>query len=248
MHIPPFNNRNKPIVDVEDSRVPLVYFNIAKLTADGTSLLYFSWLGGSGYEELETEGVSNAAGDFYVAGSTGSADFPVTPGVFQTTLKGFGDGWVAKIDTDGKLVFATLFGGSSQGWEGFFGPVVDGAGNVYATGRFRSNDCPVTADAFQAEKGDPGSTIHDAFLAVFSPDGRNLLYGTYFGGAGIDHGRHLGIHPDGSTVVIIGETKSTDLPMVNAPQSSPAGAFLAKFRISEPSADLFEDGFESETN
>ena len=33
MHIPPFDNRNKPIVDVDDSRVPLVYFNIAKLAA-----------------------------------------------------------------------------------------------------------------------------------------------------------------------------------------------------------------------
>lgn len=33
MHIPPFDNRNKPIVDVDDSRVPLVYFNIANLAA-----------------------------------------------------------------------------------------------------------------------------------------------------------------------------------------------------------------------
>ena len=31
MHIPPFENHNKPIVDVNDSRVPLTYFNIVKL-------------------------------------------------------------------------------------------------------------------------------------------------------------------------------------------------------------------------
>ncbi|MCR9137456.1 MAG: 5-deoxy-glucuronate isomerase [Alphaproteobacteria bacterium] len=31
MHIAPFDNKNKPIVDVEDSRVPLNYFNIVKL-------------------------------------------------------------------------------------------------------------------------------------------------------------------------------------------------------------------------
>ena len=31
MHIPPFDNQNKPIVDVDDARVPLVYFNIVKL-------------------------------------------------------------------------------------------------------------------------------------------------------------------------------------------------------------------------
>ncbi|MEL6520808.1 MAG: 5-deoxy-glucuronate isomerase [Pseudomonadota bacterium] len=33
MHIPPFDNLNKPIVDVEDSTVPLNYFNIVKLEA-----------------------------------------------------------------------------------------------------------------------------------------------------------------------------------------------------------------------
>jgi 5-deoxy-glucuronate isomerase len=31
MHIPPFNNANKPIIDADDARVPLNYFNIVKL-------------------------------------------------------------------------------------------------------------------------------------------------------------------------------------------------------------------------
>ena len=31
MHIPPFDNQNKPIVDVDDALVPLNYFNIVKL-------------------------------------------------------------------------------------------------------------------------------------------------------------------------------------------------------------------------
>ena len=34
MHIEPFDNKNKPIVDVNDSRVPLNFFNIVKLTTD----------------------------------------------------------------------------------------------------------------------------------------------------------------------------------------------------------------------
>ena len=33
MHIPPHDNRNRPIVDVDDARVPLNYFNIVKLKA-----------------------------------------------------------------------------------------------------------------------------------------------------------------------------------------------------------------------
>lgn len=32
MHIPPFENQNKPIVDAGDSKVPLTYFNIVKLS------------------------------------------------------------------------------------------------------------------------------------------------------------------------------------------------------------------------
>ena len=31
MHIPPYDNRNKPVIDVGDGRVPLNYFNIVKL-------------------------------------------------------------------------------------------------------------------------------------------------------------------------------------------------------------------------
>ncbi len=34
MHIPPFNNKNKPIVDLGDNHVPLNYFNIVKLKKD----------------------------------------------------------------------------------------------------------------------------------------------------------------------------------------------------------------------
>ena len=31
MHIPPFDNQNKPIIDIDDKDVPLTYFNIVKL-------------------------------------------------------------------------------------------------------------------------------------------------------------------------------------------------------------------------
>ncbi len=34
MHIPPFDNENKPIVDMDDKKVPLNYFNIIKLQKD----------------------------------------------------------------------------------------------------------------------------------------------------------------------------------------------------------------------
>ncbi|MHC4403503.1 MAG: hypothetical protein ACYTG0_27920, partial [Planctomycetota bacterium] len=209
---------------------------VAKLSSDGKRLVYFSWLGGSANDEIETEGVSDAAGNFYVAGCTASEDFPTTPDAFQRQLKGGGqgawdgDGWVARINNGGSLAFATLYGGTDVGNEGFFGPVVDPRGNVYCAGRFRSTDCPVTPNASQKRKaGAPGS--QDAMLVVFSPDGRQLLYGSYFGGSDVDHGRHIGIHPNGSTVHIIGETRSQDIPLTNPVQRTPGGAFLARFAL-----------------
>ena len=39
MHIPPYDNKNAPLVDVEDSLVPLNYFNIVKL-AKGEAFEY----------------------------------------------------------------------------------------------------------------------------------------------------------------------------------------------------------------
>ena len=179
------------------------------------------------------------AGNVYMCGGTGSGNWPTTPGAVQSELKDgrtdgrrrFADGWVAKISHDGKLVFATLYGGTAPGPEAFFGPSVDPWGYVYCTGRFSSTDCPVTPDAFQRQRGGTKS-LHDAVLAVFSPDGRQLVYGSYFGGSGVDMARHLAVRPDGSAVYIIGETASQDLPLVEPLQRTPAGAFLARFDLS----------------
>jgi hypothetical protein len=213
---------------------------IAKLSPDGRRLVYFSWLGGSRYEGIETEGVSDTNGNFYVAGSTSSADFPVTAGAFQTKLRGAdpdngfaGDGFVAKINDDGSLGFATLFGGSRTGNEDLFGPAVGANGTVCATGRFRSNDLPVTAHALQPEKAGKPDT-QDSALACFSPDGKELRYASYFGGSGKDHGRHIAVGPDGHTFHIVGETSSRNLPLTNPPRDEFAGAFIAKFRLSKP--------------
>ncbi len=225
---------------------------VAKISIDGRKLLYFSWLGGDGPDEIETEGVSDAAGNFYVAGSTGSDDFPVSPGAFQSTLKGgtavgwkdslkawlngtslhrtFADGMVAKINNDGSLGLATLYGGSDPANENFFGPVVTPAGDVCATGRFRSTDLPLTAHALQRIKSGPAGS-QDTVLVCFSPDGRKLRYASYYGGSGIDHGRLIGIGPDGNTLFIAGETRSTDLPLKNAYNTEMSGAFIAKFRL-----------------
>jgi hypothetical protein len=210
---------------------------IAKLSPDGRRMVYFSWLGGSAFDEIETEGVSDPQGNIYVAGGTASPDFPVSPGAAQTLLRGgdpdnafAGDAFLVKVNDDGTLGFSTLYGGSEPGNENFFGPVVTPAGDACATGRFRSTDLPLTAHALQRNKAGSRDD-QDAVLVCFSQDGKQLRYASYYGGSGIDHGRLLAIGPDGNTFVIVGETRSTDLPLENAYNSRPSGAFIAKFRL-----------------
>ncbi|PYV65572.1 MAG: hypothetical protein DMG97_31955, partial [Acidobacteria bacterium] len=60
---------------------------VTKLSSTGSALIYSSYLGGSGNEHPEGL-VIDAQGNAYVAGDTGSTNFPVTPGAFQPQLKG----------------------------------------------------------------------------------------------------------------------------------------------------------------
>jgi hypothetical protein len=60
---------------------------VSKLNATGSSLLYSTYLGGSGYNENAITSIAlDGEGGAYIAGVTGSADFPVTAGAFQTVL------------------------------------------------------------------------------------------------------------------------------------------------------------------
>jgi hypothetical protein len=72
-----------------DPRYPLVI---------DPSLVYSTYLGGSLNQGL---GIAvDISGNAYVTGVTDSADFPTTPGAFQINLKGGGDAFVAKLQTN----------------------------------------------------------------------------------------------------------------------------------------------------
>jgi hypothetical protein len=69
---------------------------VTRLNAAGTGLVFSSYLGGENGDNARAIGV-DAAGSIYVAGDTGSFDFPITPGAFQTQLGGAIDIFVTKI-------------------------------------------------------------------------------------------------------------------------------------------------------
>lgn len=182
---------------------------IAKLNASGTELVFATFLGGSGWDEgraLHT----TALGEIYLMGTTSSADFPTTPGAFDTSYNGQGDGFVAQLSSDGAaLVFATYIGGQS----GDVGNAIDrdDSGNVYVAGGTVSNDFPTTPGAFDTSYNDGG----DGYVAKLSPNGANLIYGSYIGGSDEEVAYALAVASP-CEATITGNTRSDDYPTTPA--------------------------------
>jgi hypothetical protein len=190
------------------------YAFVTKLNTTGSALVYSTYLGGISLNGLEegTDISVDDEGNAYVVGNTGSTDFPVTPGAFDTSLgtssQGitYQDAFVAKLNPTGSaLVYSTYLGGS--GGETGLGITVDASGSVYVTGSTASTDFPTTPGALQ-------STLHgvDAFITKFSPAGSALIYSTYLGGSNDDQGNGITVGVSGS-VYVTGGTVSPDFPV-----------------------------------
>jgi Beta-propeller repeat len=194
---------------------------VAKLNPAGSGIEYCTYIGGSADDRAYGIAV-DASGSAYITGSTTSHNFP-TRYPIQSMIQGGRSAFVLKLNPAGNmLVFSTYLGGN--GSDTAYGIALDAAGNSYVVGDTTSMDFP--AAAFQS--GYHGS--QDAFVAKISADGGRLLYGTYLGGAAIDHGAAIAVDAGGSAY-ITGSTYSLDFPVANAFQSSIGGwcdAFVAR--------------------
>ena len=197
---------------------------ITKINASGSALIYSTYLGGSGYDAGMGIAV-DASGNAYVAGNTGSIDFP-TANALQPASGGGEDAFVAKINASGSaLVYSTYLGGSAL--ENGEAIAVDTAGNAYVTGQTSSTNFP-TANALQSTSG---GGYYNAFVTKINASGSALVYSTYLGGSGSDGGSGIAVDASGN-VYVTGNTSSTNFPKVNALQSTLAGnynGFVTKF-------------------
>ena len=175
---------------------------VTKFSANGSTLLYSTYLGGSGNEYGTGIAVDNGA--VYVLGYTGSSLFPTTAGAYDMTYNGGSDVFVSKLSPDGStLLYSTYLGGTGDDYG--YGIAVDN-GVVYVTGATTSNLFPTTVDTFDMTYN--GGT--DAFLIKLSPDGSTLLYSTYLGGTGDDYG--YGIAAGNGVAYVTGYTSSNPFP------------------------------------
>ncbi len=197
---------------------------VTKLSNPGNSLIYSTYLGGSGAENEYGIGggiAVDGSGYAYVRGYTYSSDFP-TENPYQT-YQGDADVFVTKLSSSGNsLIYSTYLGGGSR--DVGFGIAIDNSGNAYVTGYTYSSDFP-TLNPYQADQGS-----YDAFVTKLSSTGNSLIYSTYLGGGDDDGG--LGIAVDGSgNAYVAGYTHSSDFPTLNPYQTDQGGldVFVTKF-------------------
>jgi hypothetical protein len=178
---------------------------VARLSADGTALRWATFLGGTDDDYVQGIAVE-ADGRATVAGSTISADFPTTPGAYDTSHNGYGDTFVTRLSADGSdLAYSTFLGGADGDLTSALALGEDGSATV--AGSAYGTDFPLTPDAFDTSHN--GGT--DAFVARLSADGDSLLYATFLGGTDDDYARGVAMGADG-TVVVVGLTYSADFP------------------------------------
>jgi hypothetical protein len=191
-------------------------------------LIYSTYLGGS-TQDIAYGIAVDSNGNAYIAGSTGSTDFPVTPGAFQTTENGAtSNAFVTKLNPTGTaLVYSTYLGGNAQ--DTAYGIAVDSSGNAYVAGSTSSTDFPATPGAFQTSS----RGTSNAFVTKLNPTGTALIYSTFLGGNTQDAAYGIAVDNSGNAY-IAGYTDSTNFPITpGAFQTSSRGggsnaAFVTK--------------------
>lgn len=196
---------------------------VSKLSADGTSLVYSTYLG---YQSEGHAIAIDATGAAYLTGQTyGNAPFPTTAGAVQPApgeTAGMNT-FVAKLTLAGSaLAYSTYLGGSLGDHDTGNGIAVDALGSAYVTGVTASQKFPVT-HALQATFPGGGAGTDHAFVARLTPTGGGLVYSTYLGGSGRDEGHAIAVDPAGNAY-ITGTTSSVDFPLQAPVQPAQAGS------------------------
>jgi uncharacterized protein (TIGR03437 family) len=203
---------------------------VMKLNPTGSAVIFSTYLGGSDDDSAGAIAL-DSANNVYVAGTTSSSGFPVTPGAYRTTyFGGTSDIFVTKLAADGQsLVYSTFLG--SHGTDQGNGLAVDSTGSAIVVGDTDSDAYPVTSDAAQNRR----SGVHDGVISKLNPAGNALLYSSFIGGGNEDSASAIAVDA-ADNVYLTGYTASTNFPVASgAAQSLPGGgatdAFVVKYAL-----------------
>ncbi len=174
---------------------------------------------GDAFPRTVTAIATDTAGNTYVAGNRGNPGVPTAVlrvGISSTpivSLSAPNDVFVSKIDPSGKLLFTQSFAG--KGADQGLAVAVDPTGNIYVAGSTTSPDFPIS-NALQPQVGPAGA----GFIVKLSPDGKTILYSTYFGGLqGLTSITAMTTDASGN-LYLTGSTSATDFPVTSGMPSA----------------------------
>ncbi len=181
---------------------------VAKFSGGNGQLVWATYLGGSGADQGNAIAV-DAQSNVYVAGATGSMNFP-TQNPFRGNNAGMFNGgeydvFVTKLAPGGdSLVYSTYIGGGANDWANAI--AIDSKGAAYITGWTRSTDYPTQnpIDSMYFARGG-----EDSFVTKLAPSGSTLVYSTFLGGNGRDFGTGIAVDSPTGNAYVVGMTSST---------------------------------------
>ncbi len=156
--------------------------------------------------------VLDASGNIYIAGTTGSVEFPVSTGAYQTAYQGgASDGFLISLQNSGQFGNWSTYLGSA-GADVINGLAIDSSGNLYVAGATDSASFPVTSDAVQSANAGG----QDAILMKLNGAGSSLLFSSYLGGSGNDVATAVTVDASGH-IYMVGITASSnnDFPITS---------------------------------
>ncbi len=216
---------------------------VAKVRADGTGLVYATYIGGA-YNDIGRAVAVDSSGNAYVTGDTTSDSFPTVAGpdlVFNDTPNSETNAFVLKLNAAGSaLVYSGFIEGANN--DNGRGIVVDTTGFAFVVGDTFSDTLtaptfPITAGAYDNSWGNS-----EAFVAKVATNGASLVYCTYIGGYGTEYAKGIAIDTSGNAYVT-GETN--DYPN-SPPFPVTAGAYDQVFN--GPGTGAGTDAFVTKLN
>jgi len=204
---------------------------VTKLSADGTALVYSTYLGGTGSDSGNAI-VIDGSGQAYIGGTTDSTDLPLplsppATAPFQPSAGGGKDAFVAVLNAAGNgLVYSTYIGGTADD----FGEGIAVKGSIiYVVGAAGSdqNSFPVDLPAGSVLQGNfqggAGSTAPtDGFVAKLDLSNTANNAAVYLGGTSNDTATGVAVDSSGNAYVT-GFTFSMDFPHPGTPYSTQCG-------------------------
>ena len=166
---------------------------VTKLSPDGSSLVYSTYLGGSG-KELGGALALGGGGSVYVAGVSQSPDYPTTPGALRPASPYVSKPVLTRLSADGSGVVSSTYGGGLA--ESVTGIALDPGANAYITGQ-SSGGLTTTPGAYQTTyAGD-----NDGYVQKLNPTGTALVYSTYLGTGATDYATGVAVDASGHAYV-----------------------------------------------